>query len=77
MAYDLQKARKQVSEYPQKLDSSLDYQSVIDINVSFDSTWHKRSHTSDYGVGCVIESYTGYATDFVANVNKNINSMKT
>ena len=38
--------------------------SVIDISVSHDGTWHKRGHTSNYGVGCVIDILTGLVIDF-------------
>lgn len=30
----------------------------------FDDTWHKRGHTSNYGVGCVIELHTGQVIDY-------------
>ena len=36
----------------------------IDIAVSFDGSWHKRGHTSLYGLGCVIELTTGYVIDY-------------
>lgn len=37
---------------------------VLDIDVSFDGTWHKRGFTSHYGVGLVIEVYSGLAIDY-------------
>lgn len=35
-----------------------------DICVSFDGTWHKRGHTSHYGVGAVIDVLTGLVVDY-------------
>ena len=37
---------------------------VVDIAVSFDGSWHKRGHTSNYGIGCVIDVLTGYVIDY-------------
>lgn len=37
---------------------------VADIAVSFDGTWLTRGHTSQIGVGCVIDILTGYALDY-------------
>lgn len=36
----------------------------VDIAVSFDGSWHKRGHTSLYGVGFVIDILTGYVVDY-------------
>ena len=38
--------------------------SPLDITVSFDGTWHKRGHTSLYGVGAVIDVLTGLVLDY-------------
>ncbi|GBN67411.1 hypothetical protein AVEN_253386-1 [Araneus ventricosus] len=35
-----------------------------DIAVSFDGTWLTRGHTSQIGVGCVIDILTGYVIDY-------------
>ena len=35
------------------------------ITVSFDGSWHKRGHTSMYGVAAVIEVLTGLVVDYV------------
>ena len=32
---------------------------IIDLAMSFDSSWMKRGHTSAYGIGCMIETVTG------------------
>ncbi|XP_035825594.1 uncharacterized protein LOC118477666 [Aplysia californica] len=37
---------------------------VLDIDVSYDGSWHTRGHTSNSGVGCVIENRTGLVVDF-------------
>lgn len=37
---------------------------VIDIGVSFDGSWHKRGHTSHYGVGFAIDNLTGLIVDY-------------
>lgn len=52
----LQEARRRVREVYQENDCSMTQDSVIDIGASYDGTWHKRGHTSNYGVGCVIAS---------------------
>ena len=39
-------------------------QDIYDVTVSYDGTWHKRGHTSLYGVGCVIEVTTGLIVDY-------------
>lgn len=36
----------------------------IDLCVSFDGTWHKRGHTSLYGIGVVIDMLTGLVVDY-------------
>ncbi|GFT25619.1 uncharacterized protein TNCV_1965341 [Trichonephila clavipes] len=37
---------------------------VTDIAVSFDGTWLTRGHTSQIGVGCVVDTLTGYVIDY-------------
>ncbi|GFV07212.1 uncharacterized protein TNCV_1165461 [Trichonephila clavipes] len=37
---------------------------VTDIVVSFDDTWLTRGHTSPIGVGCVVDTLTGYVIDY-------------
>ncbi|GFU02192.1 uncharacterized protein TNCV_1547681 [Trichonephila clavipes] len=37
---------------------------IIDITVSYDGTWHKRGHTSLYGIGIVIDIMTSLVVDF-------------
>lgn len=60
----LSKARLRVREYCLKEDSTLEENSVIDLAVSFDGSWHKRGFTSNYGVGCIIHIDTGLVIDY-------------
>lgn len=49
------------------LGMSFDGDKVMqDVSVSFDGTWHKRSHTSHLAVGVAIELETGLALDYAA-----------
>lgn len=63
---NLEKARARVREVYKELDPSntVNDDDVLDLSVSFDGTWHKRGHTSNYGVGAVIELHTGLVIDY-------------
>lgn len=37
---------------------------LCDIAVSYDATWHKRGHNSNFSVGCVIDASSGYIIDY-------------
>ncbi|XP_068081863.1 uncharacterized protein [Anabrus simplex] len=37
---------------------------ILDICVSYDASWHKRGHTSNYGVGFAIDIQTGIVLDY-------------
>lgn len=37
---------------------------IVNISVSFDGTWLTRGHSSQIGVGCVIDLLTGYVVDY-------------
>ncbi|GBN51214.1 hypothetical protein AVEN_114572-1 [Araneus ventricosus] len=37
---------------------------VVDIGVSYDGSWLTRGHTSNIGIGCVIDLLTGFVIDF-------------
>lgn len=54
----LAKSRKIVRETYENL-YSLEPDQIIDLIASFDGSWHKRGHTSLYGIGCVIDVITG------------------
>lgn len=45
-------------------DPDLLNETVIDIDVSFDNSWHKRGYTSHYGLGAVIDLKTKLPIDF-------------
>lgn len=68
---NLEKARDRVRQFyenpenqPRPTSTSSDSSEYLDLSVSFDGTWHKRGFTSNYGVGIVIELYTGLVVDF-------------
>lgn len=60
----LKKARARVREYCRRENNELTEESVIDLAVSFDGSWHKRGFTSNYGVGSVIHIDTGLVIDY-------------
>ncbi|GFT66727.1 uncharacterized protein TNCV_1394951 [Trichonephila clavipes] len=37
---------------------------IVDIGVSYDGSWLTRGHTSNIGVGCVIDLLTGFVIDY-------------
>lgn len=60
----LEMARSIVRKKHEEIDASLKNQPIIDISVSYDGTWHKRGHTSLYGIGIVIDVLTGLIIDY-------------
>ena len=46
------------------LDPSLSDSDVIDIPVSYDGSWMTRGHTSNIGIGAVVDLLTGLVVDF-------------
>lgn len=61
---NLAKARARVRQVYKETDSSIDEHTIIDIGVSYDGSWHKRGHTSNYGIGVFIELQTGLAINY-------------
>lgn len=57
-------ARTRVRQHCLAENSCLKDDSVIDLAVSFDGSWHKRGFTSNYGVGSVIHIDTGLVIDY-------------
>ena len=53
-----------VKEAYRQLDPTLP-EGALPITVSFDGSWHKRGHTSLYGVAAVIDVLTGLVVDYV------------
>ncbi|GFX55032.1 uncharacterized protein TNCV_2305551 [Trichonephila clavipes] len=37
---------------------------IIDVSVSYDGTWQKRGHTSNLGLGIIIDILSGLVLDF-------------
>lgn len=51
-------------EHYTSIDNSLSQDSIINYSVTYDGTWQKRGFTSLYGIGFVIELYTGIVIDY-------------
>lgn len=60
----LKEARKKVRLAHINANPDLASESVIDIAVSYDASWHKRGYKSNYGAGCVVDIMTGYIIDY-------------
>ncbi|CAN8016792.1 unnamed protein product, partial [Ixodes persulcatus] len=50
-------------------NAACDSSELLDVSVSFDGTWHKRGHTSHFGLGAVIELDSGLVLDFSVQSN--------
>ncbi|KAM7312937.1 hypothetical protein ISCGN_009841 [Ixodes scapularis] len=50
-------------------EPTLDDKALQDVSVSYDGTWHKRGHTSHFGVGVAIELETGLVLDYAVVSN--------
>ena len=60
----LTEARQKVRETHIKENPDINPDSILNIAVSYDGTWAKRGFTSNYGVGCVIDIFTGLVIDY-------------
>lgn len=60
----LVKVRECVRSFCKEQDQSLTDNSIINLAMSFDGSWHKRGFTSNYGVGSVIHIDTGLVIKF-------------
>lgn len=60
----LRVSREIVREANLDMDQSKLHDNILDITVSYDGTWHKRGHTSLYGIGIVIDVVTNLVVDF-------------
>ena len=56
-------AVKKIRQFFMDKDGSLTNDSIIDIGVSYDGSWHRRGYSSHYGVGTIIELHTGLVID--------------
>lgn len=59
----LEISQNAVKKWHSELDINLN-DDIIDITVSYDGTWQKRGHTSQYGIGIVIDVLTGLVVDY-------------
>lgn len=57
----LQAVRKAYVE----LDPSLAKVEILDVKVTYDGSWHTRGHSSNVGIGIVIDVLTGLVLDYV------------
>ncbi|GFW82252.1 uncharacterized protein TNCV_3817331 [Trichonephila clavipes] len=57
-------SRQAAREAHVKVDASLKNQEIIDVSVSYDGTWQKRGHTSNLGLGIIIDILSGLVLDF-------------
>ncbi|GFW63476.1 uncharacterized protein TNCV_401421 [Trichonephila clavipes] len=61
----LSKVLKSLNDVRSQVKSAYQSNSAItDIDVTFDGTWLTRGHSSQIGVGCVIDLLTGFVMDF-------------
>ncbi|GFV11092.1 uncharacterized protein TNCV_2718361 [Trichonephila clavipes] len=60
----LEMSRQAAREAHVKVDASLKNQEIIDVSVSYDGTWKKRGHTSNLGLGIIIDILSGLVLDF-------------
>ncbi|GFV23431.1 uncharacterized protein TNCV_4781431 [Trichonephila clavipes] len=60
----LEMSRQAAREAHVKVDASLKNQEIIDVSVSYDGTWQKRGHTSNLGLGIIIDVLSGLVLDF-------------
>ncbi|GFW43324.1 uncharacterized protein TNCV_2923721 [Trichonephila clavipes] len=60
----LEMSRQAAREAHVKVDASLKNQEIIDVSVSYDGTWQKRGHTSNLGLGIIIDILSGLVLDF-------------
>ncbi|GFX00012.1 uncharacterized protein TNCV_3080081 [Trichonephila clavipes] len=60
----LEMSRQAAREAHVKVDTSLKNQEIIDVSVSYDGTWQKRGHTSNLGLGIIIDVLSGLVLDF-------------
>ncbi|GFT90842.1 uncharacterized protein TNCV_336101 [Trichonephila clavipes] len=60
----LEMSRQAAREAHVKADASLKNQEIIDVSVSYDGTWQKRGHTSNLGLGIIIDILSGLVLDF-------------
>ncbi|ELU02253.1 hypothetical protein CAPTEDRAFT_213791 [Capitella teleta] len=65
-----------VHELYHECDPIIGCDDIIDIPVSYDSTWHKRGHTSHFDVDIIVDHMTGLVLD-IAVLNNYCQACKT
>ncbi|GFW78913.1 uncharacterized protein TNCV_2973021 [Trichonephila clavipes] len=62
----LEMSRQAAREAHVKVDASLKNLEIIDVSVSYEGTWQKRErgHTSNLGLGIIIDILSGLVLDF-------------
>ncbi|GFU87629.1 uncharacterized protein TNCV_2935511 [Trichonephila clavipes] len=60
----LEMPRQEATEVYVKVDASLKNQEFIDVSESYDGTWQKRGHTSNLGLGTILDVLSGLVLDF-------------
>ena len=60
----LENARSQVRELHLSTNIQADGEQILQVCGSYDGTWHRRGHTSLYGVGIIIDVLSGLVLDF-------------
>ncbi|GFS69492.1 uncharacterized protein TNCV_3893701 [Trichonephila clavipes] len=60
----LEMSRQAAREAHVKVNASLKNQEIIDVILSYDGTWQKRGHTSNLGLGIIIDILSGLVLDF-------------
>ncbi|GFY03696.1 uncharacterized protein TNCV_3666071 [Trichonephila clavipes] len=60
----LEMSRQAAREAYVKVGASLKNQEIIDVSVSNDDSWQKRGHTSNIGLGIIIDILSGLVLDF-------------
>ncbi|GFY06771.1 hypothetical protein TNCV_2203041 [Trichonephila clavipes] len=54
----------QIVMFVKMSDGSKNDKDIVDIGVSYDGSWLIRGHTSNIGVGCVIDLLTGFVINY-------------
>ena len=61
----LKQSVEKVRQAYNDLSTSSTEEDIVNITVSYDGSWHTRGHTSNQGLGIVIDNLTGLAVDYV------------
>ncbi|GFX54864.1 uncharacterized protein TNCV_3317811 [Trichonephila clavipes] len=56
--------KKSLNDVRSQVKSNQSNSAITDIDITFDGTWLTRGHSSQIGVGCVIDLLIGFVMDF-------------